>query len=97
MPAYWTAVDIVTDIGGVMKARERMAAISRPPLSHRLFSQLLFARGDDSSDTQQLGEEDLANDIPDANLDCAELERRAGGSGEAAQGGWLENDDIEEF
>jgi len=97
-PARWNIIDIVTEIGGVLKAREHVVTRSRPPASHRLFSQLMFARGDGESG-QQLEEEDLGNDMPDGMLDLelAELESKGSGLGDVAHGGWLETDDIEDF
>jgi hypothetical protein len=82
----------------VLKARERIGTKSRPPVSHRLFSHLVFARGDGESG-QQLGEEDMGNDMPGGMLDLElpELESKGSGLGDVAHGGWLETDDIEDF
>ena len=92
---------IATEVGGVLKARTMYAFEDEeiPPSQHRLFSDLKFVR--DEGGAKPLGEFDEAGE--------EEKEMRGGSLGSrgwdgyrekeagAVNGGWLENDDIEEF
>ena len=98
----WNLTEIATDIGGVLKAREYTNTRDRPPASHRLFSQLAFSTNGDHG-IQQLGENDVGNEMDEACLDdvgFGEDVRRGylkPEVSEAMGGGWLESDDIDEF
>ncbi|KAJ7510273.1 Rad17 cell cycle checkpoint protein-domain-containing protein [Mycena galericulata] len=94
----WSRTEVVTELGGVLKARDaKYPARSQPPSSHRLFSSLQFVPGGESQGLRQLGEGDVSID----NVDVLDDEGGPpGGWSESAEdvgGGWLENDDIEEF
>ncbi|KAF7318952.1 hypothetical protein HMN09_00231000 [Mycena chlorophos] len=95
----WSRNEVVTELGGVLKARDA-GDTSRAPGSHRLFSRLQF--DSDGGVLSQLGEGDVPsvveNDEESANGPVGGWEVETDiGAKEAAAGGWLENDDIDEF
>ncbi|KAJ7211337.1 Rad17 cell cycle checkpoint protein-domain-containing protein [Mycena pura] len=91
----WCRAEVVTELGGVLKARDAKASRPHAPASHRLFSSLQFVFGGDDARLSQLDEGDAFS----ANVDVLEDEGVAeGGWSDIREGGgWLENDDIEDF
>ncbi|KAF8880655.1 Rad17 cell cycle checkpoint protein-domain-containing protein [Infundibulicybe gibba] len=94
----WSQAQVALELGGVLKAYDAsgrsMPQGSRPPPSHRLFSNMPFSHTD-AARSQPLGEKDVVDPDPahlDDGLDVPE--RRVQPN---AAGGWLDNDDIEEF
>ncbi|KAJ7449259.1 Rad17 cell cycle checkpoint protein-domain-containing protein [Mycena latifolia] len=94
----WSRTEVVTELGGVLKARDAKQVRAQAPASHRLFSNLQFVPGADNRGLRQVGEGDLPSDSLDIPDDDG---GPRGGWSEAADaqdgGGWLENDDIEDF
>ncbi|KAJ7064870.1 Rad17 cell cycle checkpoint protein-domain-containing protein [Mycena amicta] len=89
----WTRAEVVTELGGVLKARDGMPS-NRAPASHRLFSSLQFVSGSDGAALSQLGEGDRPSVVEGPGLD----DPPGGWDTEINEGGgWLENDDIEDF
>ncbi|KAL1662981.1 Rad17 cell cycle checkpoint protein-domain-containing protein [Schizophyllum commune] len=90
----WSRNDVVTSLGGVLKARDLGPPQTRAPPTHRLFTNLNFARGAGGSD-EQLDETDAvvtsepAMEDQDWDAGYDTQDKRAGG--------WLESDDIEDF
>ncbi|KAJ6551690.1 Rad17 cell cycle checkpoint protein-domain-containing protein [Mycena capillaripes] len=94
----WSRAEVVVGLGGVLKARDLKNAQPQAPISHRRFSHLPFVSGGDNRGLRQLGE----GDSPGDNVDIPEDDGGPrGGWAEIADdresGGWLENDDIEDF
>ncbi|KAJ6475701.1 Rad17 cell cycle checkpoint protein-domain-containing protein [Mycena vitilis] len=94
----WSRAEVAMGLGGVLKARDLKQGQPQAPASHRLFSSLPFVSGGDNRGLRQLGEGDLPSD----NVDIPEDDGgpRGGWSDIADSqegGGWLENDDIEDF
>ncbi|KAF7368901.1 Rad17-domain-containing protein [Mycena venus] len=94
----WSRAEVVTGLGGVLKARDVKQMQPQAPMSHRLFSSLTFVSGGESRGLRQLSEGDLPSDNVDLPGDdgCP----RGGWSDipdEQEGGGWLESDDIEDF
>jgi cell cycle checkpoint protein len=88
---------IATELGGVLKARDRMGSqTNRPPSSHILFSRLEFTRSSGSTHAQRLEASDPGDDVLQ---DYGDGDIFGGGKmgGEITVGGWLESDDIDEF
>ncbi|KAJ7720282.1 Rad17 cell cycle checkpoint protein-domain-containing protein [Mycena maculata] len=92
----WSRAEVVTELGGVLKARDAKQTGRQGPASHRLFSSLQFAAGGENRGLMQLGEGDVFVDNADVPED--EYGPRGGWEEIAGEGGgWLENDDIEDF
>ncbi|KAH8823535.1 Rad17 cell cycle checkpoint protein-domain-containing protein [Flagelloscypha sp. PMI_526] len=100
----WTRTQIATELGGVLKAHSHASSASRVastlplPRSHTLFSSLIFQRGD-SEEGQPIDEEDqnnvtLSNDQVDEENG---LFHAFNSRDDDEIGGWLGDDDIEEF
>jgi hypothetical protein len=88
----WNTVEIATELGGVLKARDKGAVSGDLPPTHRLFSRLVFEKG--GVHCQQLEEGDEEGAVEAEVEDDRRWDRgRAKGKD---IGGWLENDDIEE-
>jgi hypothetical protein len=86
-------VTIATELGGVLKVGDSpQAGRSLPPSTHRMFSTLAFKKDSGSGSGEPLVEGEEASEM-DINVDAEEGRRR----GKEEAGGWLENDDIEEF
>jgi cell cycle checkpoint protein len=82
------------ELGGILKAKDALGSSPRPPVSHRLFSNLGFTFGKSFGNMQQLNEGDLdLVDEPDEGPphDVGSLVK------EKQDGGWLDSDDIEDF
>ncbi|KAJ7713743.1 Rad17 cell cycle checkpoint protein-domain-containing protein [Mycena metata] len=96
----WSRAEVVTGLGAVLKARDLKNASPRAPASHRLFSSLPFANGENRSGMRPLVEGDVASDdvdVPDEG-DGAPVGGWPGVDESGARdGGWLEGDEIEEF
>ncbi|OCH87008.1 P-loop containing nucleoside triphosphate hydrolase protein [Obba rivulosa] len=88
----WTREDVALRLGGVLKARAR-SGMYVPPV-HKLFSWLEWSKG--VGNLSQLAE-DGDGDTPDPEL----LEHSGWDNGREKEvevrGGWLEDDDIEDF
>ncbi|KAL1690461.1 Rad17 cell cycle checkpoint protein-domain-containing protein [Schizophyllum commune] len=90
----WSRNDVVTSLGGVLKARDIGPPQTRAPPTHRLFTTLNFARGA-GGDDEQLDETDAVVTSEPAMED---QDWDAGyGTQDKKDGGWLESDDIEDF
>ena len=90
----WSRNDVVTSLGGVLKARDTGPPQTRAPPTHRLFTTLNFARGA-GGDDEQLDETDAVVTSEPAMED---QDWDAGyGTQDKRDGGWLESDDIEDF
>ncbi|KAI0353325.1 hypothetical protein OH77DRAFT_1483691 [Trametes cingulata] len=100
----WSQTEVALSVGNVLRARDTYTShsstpsSSRAPPTHRLFSTLEFAR--DNVGIAELAEEG------DVTLDAPEIERevrpvkvplRAGEEEDERLGGWLSDDDIEEW
>jgi cell cycle checkpoint protein len=91
----WSRSEIALELGGVLKARDA-TGIQPGPASHKKFSRLIFVR--DGNAAHPLGEGDTVENMgdieenePTGYRDSEKAEK------EKTDGGWLENDDIEEF
>ncbi|KAI0368564.1 Rad17-domain-containing protein [Pilatotrama ljubarskyi] len=97
----WSQHEVALSVGSVLRARDAQpsgpSATNVPP-THRLFSTLEFVR-------EELGAAELAEE-GDVTLDAPEVERevrpekvlrRPGEQEEGRLGGWLSDDDIEEW
>ncbi|TRM58560.1 Rad17 cell cycle checkpoint protein-domain-containing protein [Schizophyllum amplum] len=92
----WSRTDVITGLGGVLKARDSGPLQARAPSSHRLFTQLKFMRGA-AGDEEQLQENEVAVE-EEATLDSDQQVDAGYAVDEDRQdGGWLESDDIEDF
>ncbi|KAJ7148701.1 Rad17 cell cycle checkpoint protein-domain-containing protein [Mycena crocata] len=92
----WSRTEVVTELGGVLKARDTKQARPQAPPSHRLFSNLQFVSGAENKGLRQLGE----GETPSDNVEVPEDNGARGGWAadvEEGGGGWLESDDIEDF
>jgi len=69
------------------------------PASHKTFSRLVFAYGGGAAGLQPLGEGDIVDNMGGVDENETKSVQGDGGKGEKGKidGGWLENDDIEEF
>lgn len=94
----WSKLSIALELGGVLKARERASAApgapERPPGTHRAFSSLPWDKLG-SSGGELLGEGDIGGNLSEEDLELGNESGRR--EREVADGGWLENDDIEDF
>ncbi|KAI0047880.1 P-loop containing nucleoside triphosphate hydrolase protein [Auriscalpium vulgare] len=89
----WTPTAIATELGAALRA----GAAPSAPSEHRLFSELVFGRKDTVEGVgEAIGERDVCDDAPAEWEDGLGAGQREGGSG-ATHGGWLEDDDIEEW
>ncbi|KAJ7025587.1 Rad17 cell cycle checkpoint protein-domain-containing protein [Mycena alexandri] len=97
----WSRAEVVTGLGAILKARDLKNSSPRAPASHRLFSSLPFANGENRSGMRPLVEGDVASDGVDIPGEDDGVP--AGGwsgvgeGGDREGGGWLEGDEIEEF
>lgn len=92
----WSKGDVALELGAILKAKMTIGLTSRslrPPASHKLFSKLDFVRGDISR-KQQLGEGDVDENEGLEYNDNIPFSSHV--KEEKRNGGWLENDDIEE-
>ncbi|KAJ7083621.1 Rad17 cell cycle checkpoint protein-domain-containing protein [Mycena belliarum] len=93
----WSRAEVATELGGVLKARDAKQTRAKAPASHRLFTNMPFVSGGEHRGLRQLGEGETSSDTVDILEDDG---GPRGGWSELADmqsGGWLENDDIEEF
>ncbi|KAF7377832.1 Rad17-domain-containing protein [Mycena sanguinolenta] len=91
----WSRAEVATGLGAVLKARDVKQAQPQAPVSHRLFSSLIYGSGENRG-LHQLGEGDLPSD----SVDIPEDDGGRAGWSEIPDvqegGGWLESDDIED-
>ncbi|KAK2467922.1 hypothetical protein APHAL10511_000217 [Amanita phalloides] len=88
----WTVSEIVLELGGVLKA----TSPDHLPKSHQNFSRMMFQVESTASQCQQL-DEDEVNFLEKENDDDARFVENKGDNANMVNGGWLEDDDIEEF
>ncbi|KAI0794827.1 Rad17 cell cycle checkpoint protein-domain-containing protein [Abortiporus biennis] len=97
----WPRDEISTELGAVLKSRDNTGSNIRPPPTHRRFSRLEFIKGvsgttvlADDADIPVEDDDDHAavygNRYLEDREDVDEVESANGG-------GWLEEDDIEDF
>ncbi|KAF8347458.1 Rad17 cell cycle checkpoint protein-domain-containing protein [Amanita rubescens] len=91
----WTTPEIATELGGVLKAFDSCQQLGTRPRSHQNFSRMVFQRDPGASRYHHLGEDEL-NPIAEKDHDAWDVGNK-GDNADEAGGGWLENDDIEEF
>jgi cell cycle checkpoint protein len=90
----WNKTDIAVELGGVLKARDaKCVGQDKAPVSHRLYSSLVFKRADGAGGVEQLGEGDVDEEHVEEDGDCRPALQPSG----SGSGGWLESDDIEEY
>ncbi|KAG6820461.1 hypothetical protein H0H93_000215 [Arthromyces matolae] len=91
----WSHLQVATELGGVLNARDRVAkGESRPPTSHRLFSNLKFSMGTSFGVAHTLDEKEAEmRRVDDDDSVGSRPARRV----DEVDGGWLEGDDIEDF
>ncbi|KAI8970634.1 Rad17-domain-containing protein [Trametes punicea] len=94
----WSRRDVALGVGTVLRARDHLSAtgiLAKPPPTHRLFSTLQFSR--DNVDVAELAQDgDITLGTPDIDRDVRPLKPPLP-DGEAVTGGWLSDDDIEEW
>ena len=94
----WSRTDVILELGGILKAREAVGGrspFSQAPAAHQLFSKMSFVRGGDNMRLSQLDEGDTgaAAQPLDEGYDDDECSRTK----EERGGGWLVEDDIQDF
>ncbi|KAJ7650689.1 Rad17 cell cycle checkpoint protein-domain-containing protein [Roridomyces roridus] len=91
----WSRSEVVTELGGVLKARDAKLAQgqSRPPGSHRLFSNMPFMVGGENRGLRVLGEGDVSVELDGDEEDESLL---GGWIEKEDDKGWLQDDEIEE-
>ncbi|CAK5274318.1 unnamed protein product [Mycena citricolor] len=95
-PASWSRTEVAVQLGTVLKNRDKFNSNMKGPASHRLFSTFSF--GDDKLRAKPLGEGDEL-DSEDALLLEDEAGTRGGWDAEedVFDGGWLKDDEIQDF
>ncbi|KAG6829943.1 hypothetical protein H0H92_002847 [Tricholoma furcatifolium] len=89
----WSLSQVAVELGGVLKARDQTRSLPRPPASHRLFSNLTFSLGAPFGVIEGLDATEMNPTAVDEHDNIPSVRRKAS----ETEGGWLENDDIEEF
>ena len=90
-----TAPEIALEFGAVLNVFDSCRQLGARPRSHQKFSQMVFQGESMASRYQHLGEDEL--NLADENgHDPWDIGSKGNSAGEV-KGGWLENDDIEEF
>lgn len=90
-----SASEIALEFGGVLKAFDSCRQLGARPRSHQNFSRMVFQEKSAASRSQHLGEDEL-NLVDENSRDPGDIGSKGDSAGEV-NGGWLENDDIEEF
>lgn len=91
LSARRSAQDVVLELGAILRCKDQARTGTRPPKAHRAFSHLPFVRGTTGPQGSQLSEGDDGGDAPDLYLEEDEAVKK-----EERDGGWLEEDDIED-
>ncbi|KAF6752782.1 Rad17 cell cycle checkpoint protein-domain-containing protein [Ephemerocybe angulata] len=88
----WPAQDVILELGAVLRCKEKAGA--KPPRAHRMFSSLPFVHGESGGGGSQLAEGDDGGEAPilEGEDDEEDEERLR----LEKDGGWLEDDDIED-
>ncbi|TFK67761.1 P-loop containing nucleoside triphosphate hydrolase protein [Pluteus cervinus] len=110
---HWNRTEIALELGGILKAYDNNAAFSQtdsvsfrpPPHSHKLFSRMAFVRdqkghGAAGGTRNHTNEEDLAVEPLEGDEEAYDVAAAGAfdhAKVEAQSGGWLLNDEIEEF
>ncbi|KAH9949687.1 Rad17-domain-containing protein [Amylocystis lapponica] len=90
----WSMRDVALELGAVLRVREGTGGSAGAPPTHRLFSRLEFGRA--ASGLEQLAEDEDAHEDEAPPED--ETPRFGRGTEEQEEaGGWLEEDEIEDF
>jgi hypothetical protein len=104
----WGGAEIATELGAVLSARDRGASgpgsvqsfsslpLPPPPRSHATFSRLVFRRDGGTKIGTELVEDDMGGVDPENAAD-EEDEVSTKAKKRETNGGWLEEDDIEEW